>query len=344
MLFITGCNIDYQSLNDLVIVSSILIEEGTDTEYITYLELYKQEKGSDNTKSFFIKGTGNNIQDAINDASNSISKRLYLVHTNTVIISVNLAKNKINEIFNYLESKVDMNSNYYLLISNDIDNLIKNQDKDTSILGEKVSNTLKYSTNSGTMVSYDFMEKLNNYLNNKKDIYLSKISINDNQIEIKDGYYFSKQKLVGELTNEELKLINLFKNSKDLYFTFNYNDDEYMIKVDKKNIKYSIDKSIDINISIKANIVEVGSNIDILEYKSIDKLNKHSSSSLEERLNDLINKLKSNNSDIIGINNYIYKIYGKNILNFFNDEVRIKIDVDINKKGLINKALGGKNE
>ena len=237
-----------------------------------------------------------------------------------------------------------MNSNYYLLISNDIDNLIKNQDKDTSILGEKVSNTLKYSTNSGTMVSYDFMEKLNNYLNNKKDIYLSKISINDNQIEIKDGYYFSKQKLVGELTNEELKLINLFKNSKDLYFTFNYNDDEYMIKVDKKNIKYSIDKSIDINISIKANIVEVGSNIDILESKSIDKLNKHSSSSLEERLNDLINKLQLNNSDIIGINNYIYKIYGKNILNFFNDEVRIKIDVDINKKGLINKALGGKNE
>ena len=345
LLFITtSCNNDYQSLNDLSIVSSILIDKGKTTEYITYLELYKQEKNSDNNDSYFIKGSGNNIQNAINNASNSISKKIYLTHTNTVVISEELAKDKINEIFNYLESKVGMNSNYYLLISDNIEDLINNKDKDNKVLGEKIYNTLKYSTNSGSMVNYDFMEKLSNYINKRKDIYISKINVRNKQLNIKDGYFFSKHNLVGTLNSNELRLINLFNNSKDIYFTFNYNSDQYMIKVDKKRIKYTFDNKINIYINIKANIVEVGSNIDISKIKSINKLNKHSSNSLENSLKDLIKKLKNNKSDIIGINDYIYKIYGKNILDFFKDEVEIKINVDINKKGLINKTLGGNNE
>lgn len=344
MIIITGCNNDYQSLNDLVIVSSILIDKGNNSEYETHLELYKQEKDSDNNKSYFIKGNGNNIQDAINNAANSISKKLYLVHTNAVIISEDLAREKINEVFNYLESKVQMNSNYYLLISDNIEELINNKDKDTKVLGEKIANTLKYSTNSGTMVNYDFMKKISNYLNKRKDIYLSKVYVENEQVMVKDGIFFSDKKLVGSLNNEEIKLINLFNNSKDLYFTFKYNEDEYMIKIDKKYIKYDINKDININIDIKANIVEVGSNIDILKRESINKLNRHSSLSLEKRLNNLINKLKSNHSDIIGVNNYIYKLYGKNIKDFFINNVNIDVNVDINKKGLINKTLGGTNE
>ena len=344
LFIITGCNNDYQSLNDLVVVSSILIDKGKKSEYIVYLELYKQEKGSDNNNSYFIKGNGNNIQEAINNASNKISKRLYLIHTNAVIISKKLASNKINEVFNYLESKVGMNSNYYLLISDNINDLIHNQDKDTKILGEKISNTLKYSTNSGSMVNYDFMEKLSNYLNKNKDIYLSKINTSNKQIKIKDAYYFSNYNLIGNLNTNEIKLINLFNNHKDLYFAFNYNNDQYMIKIDKNSVKYKIDKDINIIFNIKANIIEVGSNIDILKPKSINKLNKHSSKSLEKKLTNLISKLKSSNSDIIGINSYVYKVYGKNIVDFFNDQVNIKVNVDINKKGLINKTIGGNYE
>ena len=341
LFIISGCTSDYQNLNNLAIVSSILIDNNGNSEYVIYIELYKQEKDNNN-KSYFVKGYGNNIEEAINNASNSISKELYLIHTNAVIISDTLAKNKINEVFNYLESKVQMNSNYYLLISDNIEELINN--KDTTILGEKISSTLKYSTNSGTMVNYDFMEKLSNYLNVKKDVYLSKIDYSNNQIEIKNGYYFSKDKLIGIINSDELKLINLFNNSNNIYFTFDYNYDQYMIKVDKKKVKINVDKDIIININIKANIVEVGSNIDILESNSISNMNDYSSTILENKMNKLIQKLKNTSSDIIGINNYIYKIYGNNNIDFFNNKVNIKISVDINKKGLVNKTLGGNNE
>ena len=344
-IILTGCNTNYQSLNDLVIVSSILLDTENNSEYVAYVELYKQNKeDKESESSYFVKGSGNNIQDAINNASSSISKDLYLVHTNAIVISENLASEKINEVFNYLESKVQMNSNYYLLISENIEELMNSKDEDNSVLGEKISNTLKYSTNSGTMVNYDFMEKLKNYISKDKDIYLSNIEVKDKNVTITNGYYFSGTKLVGKLSNEELKLINLFKNYKNLYFTFNYNKDQYILKIDNSKIKYILDDDINIKINVKANIVEVGTNIDILNSDSIDALNNYSSESLERRFNDLLIKLKNNNSDILGINNYIYKIYSKNVKGFFKDDVNIDVNVDISKKGLINKTLGGNYE
>ena len=344
IILLTGCNNNYQSLNDIAVVSSILIDKGNDSEYTTYIELYKQDKGSDNITSYFVNGNGNNIESAINDAANSISKKLYLVHTNAVIISYDLADEKINEVFNYLESKVQMNSNYYLLISDNINELINNKDIDNGILGEKVRDTLKYSTNSGAMVNYDFMEKLNNYISKGKDIYLSKISVVNNLITVKDGIFFSKEKIAGMLNSNELKLINIFKNDSNLYFTFPYNNDEYMIKIDNSNIKYNINNTIHIIINMKANIVEVGSNIDINKADNIKRLNNYSSYKLTKDMNTLINKLIMSKSDIIGFNNYIYKKYGNNNINFFKNNIKIKVNVDINKKGLINKTIGGFNE
>ena len=344
LLIIPGCNIDYQSLNDLAIVSSLLIDIDTNNEYIVFIEIYKQDKSKDNNTSFFVKGTGNNIQSAINNASNSISKKLYLVHTNAVIISKELASKKINEVFNYLESKVDMNSNYYLLVTDSINKLINLKDVDNSVLGEKISNTIKYSTNSGSMVNYDFMEKLKNYIIDDKDIYLSNIDVNNNLLTIKNGVFYNGEEMVGTLNSEELKIINLFKQTKNIYFSFKYNYDEYMLKVDKCFIKYIIDDNINIKINIKANIVEVGSNINIVKEDSITKLNNNSSKILEKKINKLLNKLKDNNSDIIGINDYISKIYGKNVKSIFNDKTIINVNVDINKKGLVNRTLGGYND
>ena len=38
---------------------------------------------------------------------------------------------------------------------------------------------------------------------------------------------------------------------------------------------------------------------------------------------------------------YIYKIYGKKKLDFFKDDFDIKVNVVINKKGLVHDTLGG---
>lgn len=342
-IMLTGCNTNYQSLNDIAIVSSILIDKDSNDNYVTYVELYKEEKSENKSKktSYFVKGVGKTIKSSMNDASSSISKNLYYVHINAVIFSKKVSESNMEDLFNYLVSRVQINSNYYILISDNIKELLDTKDSDNSILGEKIEKLVKNSTNSGTMANYDFMEKLRNFTNSNKDIYLNKIEVRNDLTTIKDGYYFNGKKLVGELNNDELKLINLFKKTKNIYFTFLYKDDYYNLKIDSSNIKYSIKDKIYITLYVKANIDTAGSNIKTADINVINKLNKHTEISLNNQLYNFFNKIKNDKSDLLGINNYIYKIYGKKKLDFFKDDIVIKTNVTINKKGLVHNTLGG---
>lgn len=340
---LSGCTTNYQSLNDMAIVSSILIDKDENNNFITYIELYKEEKSENKSKkvSYFVKGLGKTIKSSMNDAASSISKNLYYVHINAVIFSKNIASSNMEDLFNYLVSKVQINSNYYVLISDNVKELLDTKDKDIDILGEKIDKLMNNSTNSGTMVNYDFMEKLRNFTSPNKDIYLNTISVRNDITTIKDGYYFNGDKLSGKLDNNDLKLINLFKKSKNIYFTLKYNKDYYNLKIDSSHISFDIKDKIYITLDIKANIDTAGENIKTAKIDVIENLNKHTEQSIGYDLSILLNRLKKDKSDILGINNYIYKIYGKKKLDFFKDEFDIKVNVIINKKGLVHDTLGG---
>ncbi len=342
IITLTGCNTNYKSLNDMSIISSLLIDK-KDDKFITYIELYKEEKSENKSKklSYYITGTGHNIEDAINNASSLISKELYLVHMNTVIFSKEIAQNNLEDVFNYLETKVQINSNYYILISDNIKELMDSKNEDNPILGEKISNLIKYSSNNGPMINYDYLEKLKNYVSNKKDIFLNKVEIENKNITIKNGYYFHNNNLVGTLNNDELKLLNLFSNFNNLYFTFKIDNKQYIIKINNCDINYKLNNEININLNIKGNIYYADKGLDLNNVDLIEKINSHTKYSLKRRIEELLNKLINNKSDIIGINNYIYKINGYQKLDMFKDKININIDVKTNKKGLIQSTLGG---
>ena len=44
------------------------------------------------------------------------------------------------------------------------------------------------------------------------------------------------------------------------------------------------------------------------------------------------------------INNIIYKYCGYKKYDFFKDKTKVKVDLVINKKGLVNNTIGGDNE
>lgn len=346
ILTLTGCNMSYNNLNDMAIVSSFLIDKKDDT-YEVSIELYKEEKSENKSKkvSYFIDGTGKNLRDAITDASSSISKRLYFNHINAVIISEKAINNNLEYIFNYLEKRIQVNSNYYILVSDELEKLKKSKNEDNTILGEKIKNLIKNSTNNGAMFNYDYLEKLANFVGKNKDIFFNKLSVVDDNITIQNGYYFSGERIAGELSSDETKLMNLFQETKNLYFDFNYeNDNYYVLKIDTSDYSFNFDNGIKITLDIKANIDSAGSDIDLTSNKVINKLSNHASSSIERRLRNFIDKLKTNKSDILAINNYIYKYCGYKKYDFFNEDVRLKVNLTINKKGLVNNTIGGKNE
>lgn len=346
LLSVSGCNTSYKNLNDLAIVSSFLVDI-EDENYKVYIELYKEEKSENKSKkvSYFVEGIGNNLREAITDASNSVSKTLYFNHINAVVFSKEAIDGNLDYMFNYLEKRIQVNSNYYILISDDLEKLKKSEDEDNPILGEKIKYLIDNSTNNGAMIDYDYLEKLSNFVSKNKDIYLSKISVKDKNVAIEGGYYFKGEDIVGELNSDEIKLGNLFRDAENIYFTFELEDKEYyVLKIDNSDFKFNFDDGINIKLKIKANIDSAASNINLKDTETIDKLNSHSSASIERRLNELIEKLKNDKSDIMAINNYIYKYCGYEKYDFFKDKTNIKVDLIINKKGLINNTIGGDNE
>ena len=343
ILSVTGCNSSYNNLNDMAIVSSFLIDM-KDDKYEVYIELYKEEKSENKSKkvSYFVKGSGSNLRSAITDASSSVSKTLYFNHVNAVVFSKESIDNNLEYMFNYLEKRIHVNSNYYILICDNLDELMESKDEDNPILGEKIKNLVNNSTNNGAMVDYDYLEKLENFVGKNRDIYFNKISVVDDNVTIKDGYYFSGNKIVGQLNNDEVKLINLFKDSENIYFNFDYEDDNYyVLKIDSSDASFDFEKGINIELEIKANIDSAGAKIDLTSNNVIDKLSSHAQESIERRLNEFIKKLKDDQSDILAVNNYIYKYCGYKKYDFFEDDVNVKVKLVINKKGLINNTIGG---
>lgn len=340
---ISGCNSSYHNLNDLAIVSSFLVDKKED-KYEVHIELYKEEKSENKSKkvSYFIKGQGINLRDAIMDASSQVSKTLYFNHINAVIFSKDAIDGNLEYMFNYLEKRIQVNSNYYILISDKLDELMKSKDNDNPILGEKIKNLIRNSTNKGAMIDYDYLEKLSNYVSKNKDVYFNKISIVDDNVTIKEGYYFKDNDIVGELNNDEVKLINLFKNAENIYFNFDYEKNNYyVLKIDTTDVSFNFKNGIDIKLNIKANIDSAGSDIDLTNSKTIDKLSTHAKNSIERRLDEFINKLKNDESDVLAINNYIYKYCGYKKYDFFKNKTNINVDLVINKKGLVNNTIGG---
>ena len=51
---LSGCTTNYQSLNDMAIVSCVLIDKDEDNNFITYIELYKEKKVKIKVKKYLI--------------------------------------------------------------------------------------------------------------------------------------------------------------------------------------------------------------------------------------------------------------------------------------------------
>ena len=281
------------------------------------------------------------VKDALDNASLLVGKTLYFTHINAIIVSRDIIDGNMETIFNYLSRRIDLNSNYYILVTDDVDKLLKSKDKDNPILGEKIKNLTSYSSNNGAILKYDFLEKLYNYVNPKIDVILNKVNVKSDKVKINEAYYFDNEDIKGTLNQEEVKLVNLFNNNNNILIDFKLDDKYYILKIDESNLEISTKNKISINFDIIANLDSVDEDFDLTNSSTISKLNKHSESSLEKRYTKLIDKLIKDNSDILRINYTIYKHNGYQKYDIFKDDYDINVNVKISKKGLMQNTIGG---
>lgn len=338
LLTLTGCK-DYTEINDLAIVSGIIIDY-VDNKYEITSELIINDKESE-LQILTTKSTS--IDEAIKEMSKLTNKKVFIPHLKVLIITDNILKSDIDYYDYFLRnSKSSMNFFVYYIDSNIKDKIFRINDK-TALHIEKMLEFNKQIFSSSTPLS--FIDLVYKKLEPGVDIIYPRIEIvNNNE---KDILYLSNQisyqnnKII-EFTENESITYNILTNTIDKSsITVKCDNETFTMQIQDIKTKYKWKNNIfNINTNLNAKITDYECKYNLNDINSLKKLEKLSKDYMNDEINNLVNKTKKDNNDILGIENYIYKHdknYNKKTFNLNNIENKNDITVNIISTGEIRK-------
>lgn len=338
LLTLTGCK-DYTEINDLAIVSGIIIDY-VDNKYEITSELIINDKESE-LQILTTKSTS--IDEAIKEMSKLTNKKVFIPHLKVLIITDNILKSDIDYYDYFLRnSKSSMNFFVYYTNSNIKDKIFRINDK-TALHIEKMLEFNKQIFSSSTPLS--FIDLVYKKLEPGVDIIYPRIEIvNNNE---KDILYLSNQisyqnnKII-EFTENESITYNILTNTIDKSsITVKCDNETFTMQIQDIKTKYKWKNNIfNINTNLDAKITDYECKYDLNDINSLKKLEKLSKDYMNDEINNLVNKTKKDNNDILGIENYIYKHdknYNKKTFNLNNIKNKNDITVNIISTGEIRK-------
>ena len=227
MFIITGC-FNYTEINDLKLVNGI---------YIDYKDnVYNLKFDTDKT----IEVTGDSITDAFRNFDESISKRAYYAHLKILILSSEIITNHFDEVIKYFLRNNEIRNNFYLVISDNIDDIKSDYIKDI------------ITNNNDVITSCLFKNVLTTYLDKKK-IFIPVIS--DNKII---GSIIKTKDMTKTLNIDDTRLYKLIKNKNPNTVYKNINIYHSKIKKYKNSLYISLDAELKENkdINVKKELEE----------------------------------------------------------------------------------------
>lgn len=332
---LTACY-DYKEVNSIDIITGIGIDY-QDDEYITTLEVLKNtgDKTAIKLDTEIISGKGSSLSSSLVNATNNLNKNPNYSHLKVMVLTKKALEAKWFSIMDFFLRNTDFRENFYVVITNDLPiDIFNTKDSTTKVTSILIANL--FESQKYNVIDQKFEDYTSDYLTFNKSLLFTNIDIINNKLTI-NGATILNNKLY-DLSKEDLEVYNLFNNSnKKMVIDSHYDNDVFSIVITNSNLKTSIkDNTILISGSINAKILNNETNINIRNLKNIDMLNSDFKAIIENRINNLFKTIKNYNTDIFGIDNMNYQINRKEIKNYWlNQDIKINIDFNIDKKGLI---------
>ena len=327
----TGCY-DYQELNNMSVVDAIGIDYKNEM-YIVSFEVIKSIKNGDSAtiSTEIVKATDEVLAKAINIAIMSAGKKVSLKHVKLLLIGESLAKEDINPIVDYVIRDVNISTNLYTLVCEEPDKILETKLEDNSI-GQVIIDTITYNVEAGTLDNIDIIAS--NIINKKIDIALPYIVLDNTSVIADKMAYFNDSSLIGLIDN---KIYNfLLLDSKNIEF----NSDKIVLNVDKKKIKYEVNKNeIDIMINGNAKVKEMDKGYNLKDKDVYEEIEKNIDKVIEDECTNFLEETLNNKADLLGLEDKYYKLYKKNKENI---KFKVKVDIKINRNGTIYEVLNDK--
>lgn len=332
-----GC-FNYLSLNNIAVISLVHIDY-KDNNYIVTVEIRENEKDNPNTSSIY-KASGISLDNTFENIGLTLNKVLYLVDIDTLILTDNVLKNKLESTLDYITRENNIGNNFNILISNDnIEDIIKIIKDKNKIVGSYIKDTINNDYNNTTNIKYNKLIK--DYLNEYKDMILPYGKISNNEFTIKEAIIFNNNNYI-KINNDNIKIYNLLNNiNKYTLFKINYNNGSLIYRVKDIKTKYKLtNNNIDITLNIIGNFNEID-NINLKE----DNLNTLINLTKDKITNDtkeFINILTTNNIDVIGFKKLVFNETKQKINNINNLNYNLNINITLEREELTFYNLGEK--
>ena len=201
LLLFTGCT-ERNDLSDLSIVEGMGIDYNDDEVTVTVqtLNLAKEGSGAEalsGNVTMNTSGKGSNISDAIENVTESLSKKLFFGQNRIIVFGMGMAENYHETNVDYLLRSSDSRSDVKICISEkDAAEIIDSHENDALVPAESITSLLNIGEKNGFAADVTTNELLNLYLDKTSDIFLPVVRADEKCVSVAGIAIFNDEKLV----------------------------------------------------------------------------------------------------------------------------------------------------
>lgn len=355
-LFLTGCS--YRELNELAIGNALGIDYINDEFLITVqvLNLKKDGESSESENSVIYEGKGKTIPTAIRNISLAYPKILYLGHLELVVIGKSTLTKSFHEILDYFIRSPETRDDFYLLLNPSgtaQEILTINQKKTNTFPSKEIISTLENNTNiQGTSVKINMEQFISLDLEKGINPVLTGIELKEEELKLTGIIAIGKKEEIYQLDEKQSIAYNIINsNFFDIIIPISYKDTILDLVIISPKTKITMNFKDKLTINIKVNLTSQISQINKeinLEQKSIqNEIEASANKTLTSYIESLLNFCDSNQIDILGLGNIIYKKYHKYYekykdLNLYHEaKFNVKVDTKTFRYGNLYRSAKG---
>jgi len=172
---------------------------------------------------------------------------------------------------------------------------------------------------------------VSNIVNERRDIALPYIELEDKNVTIDQIACFKKAKMVDKMSNKIYNFLLLKGDNLD------FDKDDNVINIYKKDIHYDIKKDkIVINIKGMGKVKKVNPDISLEESKSYKMIEEQINEAIYEEVMEFLKNSLEKESDLVGFKDLYYKFFQKE-----KDNVpyEVNVDIKISRNGAIYETI-----
>ncbi len=344
IILITGC-VDYKELNSLSYVTGLGVDY-IDEEFIVVFEITDNTKEGDTVvpKTYTVDGVGSTYYEAHINATEKLKSTPYFSHTQIIVLSENVTKEKITDITDYVIRNPKLNEEFLFVITNEDSpkDIFENTSETNPSVSFYLTSLIKDNTYSKNYYTHlPFASFTRDLAEGYIDPAVSKIKIDEEEFIFDGLAVFNDTNLVTTLSKDNANIYNAFNSQNtSIVLTSIYNDSSIETITQFEKIDISITETdIDITVDVIVEIKKSPDNADLFDDDVYNEIADLLSIELNNKINDLMINLQKYNSDILGLENVYYKSTRKDNNELWTKaNVNIDTNLSISRKGLIYNA------